>query len=427
MKRIKLSVLVFLCLTVLNTTALSATGDVYVIDVSEAIAPGIAEFIADGIIKSGEDGAACIVIRLDTPGGLVDSMRDIVKAIYASKVPVVVYVYPEGARAASAGVMILMAADVAVMSPGTNVGAAHPVGAGGKEVDNKTMNEKVTNDMAAYVKSIVEKHGRNAEWGEKAVRESVSITALEAKEKKVIDFIATGMDGLIEKLDGLEVKGHGKLDLKDAGIVNLRKNMRDKILGVISNPNIAYVLMMLGLAGLYFELSHPGAVVPGVVGGIAIILAFFAFQTLPVNYAGVLLIFLGLVFFIMEINITSFGLLSVAGVACLFLGSIMLFKGGSPDVKVSLSVILPTIALVSGFMIFVLGLALAAQKRRVVTGAQGLIGMIGVVKQTVTEKSGKIFIRGELWNAVASEEISLGEKVKILELNGLLLTVERTQ
>ena len=395
---------------------------VYVIPVSDAISPGVADYVEKGIEKATEAGAACVVIELDTPGGLADSMREIVMAIYKSDIPVVVFVSPSGARAASAGVMITMAADIAAMAPGTNIGAAHPVGAGGQEI-NDTMEDKVTNDMVAYVKGIAKKRDRNAEWAEKAVRESVSVTASEALEQNIVDLVAEDMDDLIKQINGREIPGRGVLNLEEPEQVVMKETIRDKVLKAISNPNVAYILMLIGLAGLYFELSHPGAIFPGVIGGIAIILAFFAFQTLPVNYAGILLILLAVVFFIMEMKITSYGLLSVAGVVSLTLGSLMLFEGGSPETRVAWQVMVPTVVLISGFFIAVAGMVFRAHVIQPRTGISGLIGQIGVVKNAI-DPEGKVFIRGELWNAEAGTVIPEGAKVRVVNVTNLMLEVE---
>jgi membrane-bound serine protease (ClpP class) len=396
--------------------------EVLIIQVADAISPGTADFIKSGIKTAEEQGAACLIIELDTPGGLAESMRMIVQNILASKVPVVVYVAPSGARAASAGVMITMAADVAAMAPGTNIGAAHPVGVGGKDIDG-TMSEKVINDMVAQARSVAEKRGRNADWVEDAIRESVSITETEALKENVIDLIAKNTDDLIRQLNGRKIKDRGVLVLDDVKKVVLEESLRNKILRTISNPNIAYILMMIGLAGLYFEFSHPGAVFPGVIGGISLILAFFAMQTLPVNYAGVLLIVLAIVFFIMEMKITSYGLLSVAGIVSLLLGSLMLFQGDTPGMKLSLQVLLPTIILISGFFVAVASLVFRAQTAKPTTGSGGMLGEIGVVKKPLTPE-GKVFVHGELWNARSRQPIGLNAKVRVTNVVNLVLEVE---
>ncbi len=404
------------------TNGLAMQSEVYIIKVADAISPGTAEFIKTGIKTAEERAATVIIIELDTPGGLAESMRLIVQNILASNVPVVVFVSPSGARAASAGVMITMAADVAAMAPGTNIGAAHPVGAGGKEIDG-TMSEKIINDMVAQAKSVAEQRGRNAQWVEAAIRESVSVTETEALKENIIDIIAQDTDDLIKQLNGRELKNKGVLNLGDPKKVVLEETLRTKILKTISNPNIAYILMMIGLAGLYFELSHPGAIFPGVIGGIALILAFFAMQTLPVNYAGFLLIVLAIIFFIMEMKITSYGLLSVAGIVSLLLGSLMLFEASTPDMKLSLRVLLPTVILISGFFVAVASLVFRAQISKPTTGSMGLVGEIGVVKKALTPE-GKVFVHGELWNARAKEPLDENVKVRVVKVVNLILEVE---
>lgn len=407
---------------ILAPHVLAGQNEVYIIKVADAISPGTAEYIKSGIETAAEKAATAVIIELDTPGGLAESMRLIVQQILGSNVPVVVFVSPSGARAASAGVMITMAADVAAMAPGTNIGAAHPVGAGGKDIDGK-MSEKVINDMVAQAKSVAEQRGRNAEWVEAAIRESVSVTETEALQQNIIDLIAQDTDDLIKQLNGRELKNKGVLNLSDVKKVVFEETLRTKILKTISNPNIAYILMMIGLAGLYFELSHPGAIFPGVIGGIALILAFFALQTLPVNYAGILLIVLAIIFFIMEMKITSYGLLSVAGIVSLLLGSLMLFEGSTPDMKLSLRVLLPTVILISGFFVAVASLVFRAQISKPTTGSSGLVGEIGVVKKAL-KPEGKVFIHGELWNARAKEPLDENVKVRVVKVVNLILEVE---
>jgi membrane-bound serine protease (ClpP class) len=393
-----------------------------VIELEGPINPGTDLFATRGIKQAQRNGYSLVVIRLDTPGGLDTSMRSIIKAILNSPVPVVVYVAPRGARAASAGVMITIAAHVAAMAPQTNIGAAHPVSAGGKEI-NKTMSEKVVNDMVAYARSIAKDRKRNQEWVEKAIRESVSITADMAVKENVVDLVARDMDDLLTLLDGREIMlDTGKLTLqtKDLKLVYVTPGWRDMVLKTISNPNIAYILMMIGLAGLYFELSHPGAIFPGVVGAISLILAFFSFQTLPVNYAGLLLIALAIIFFIAEIKVTSYGLLSLAGLISLTLGSIMLFE----DVGVSLKLMMPTIVLIGGFFVGIAFLAFRAYRRTPKGGRDGLIGESGVVEEKI-DPEGLIFAHGEYWKATSNEVVEEGEKVRIIGLRGLMLIVEK--
>jgi membrane-bound serine protease (ClpP class) len=396
--------------------------DVYIVRVSDAISPGTAEFIHRSLKKAEQERAGCVIIELDTPGGLADSMRTIIQDILASPVPVVVYVAPSGARAASAGVMITMAADIAAMAPGTNIGAAHPVGAGGQEIEGK-MSEKVVNDMVAHAKSVAERRGRNAQWVEKAIRESASATETEALQEHVIDLIARDVDDLIRQINGRSLTGKGTLALDNPRKTVLEEGLRTKILRTISNPNIAYILLMIGLAGIYFELSHPGAIFPGVVGGICLVLAFFALQTLPVNYAGILLIVLAIIFFIMEMKLTSYGLLSVAGMVSLLLGSLMLFEGEAPESRLAWQVLAPTLIVISAFFTAVAFLVFRSQVSKPTTGSAGLVGEIGIVRKTL-EPEGKVFVHGELWNAVSRAPLNEGTQVRVVKVTGLKLEVE---
>lgn len=397
-----------------------------VIKINDAITPAVAEFINKAIDQSVKNHAECLVIQLDTPGGLDTSMRDIIKDIMNADIPVIVYVAPSGARAASAGVFITLAADIAAMAPGTNIGAAHPVAVGGGQID-RTMSEKIVNDAVAYIQSIAEKKGRNAKWAAQAVRESVSIRETEALRIKVIDLIAKDLNDLLEKIHGKTIsKPHGEIKLTTKGLkINLLEmGFREKFLAVLSNPNIAYILMMIGLVGLYFELSNPGAIFPGVIGGICLILAFFAFRTLPVNYAGVMLILLGVFLFVAEIKIASYGLLTIGGLISLALGSIMLFESPIPALRASFYVIIPTVIVTGAFFAFAVTMAVKAQLAKPATGAEGLVGEVGVV-QTRLSPEGKIFVHGEIWNAYAEEAIEVGEKVRVLKTEGLKVKVEK--
>ena len=417
-----------LIVLLLCSLPLSLAGDkhIKVLRIEESINPGTAAFLARGATQAVEEDAVLLVVELDTPGGLVTSMRTMIKTIMNVPIPVVVFVSPSGAQAASAGVFVVMAADIAAMAPGTNIGAAHPVVAGGKDMD-ETMNTKVVNDLVAFIKSIATRRGRNAEWAEEAVRKSVSITAEEALKFKVIDLVARDVDDLLAKLEGWPIQtkeGEKKLALKGLPAETVEENLRDKILKTISNPNIAYLLMLIGMAGLYFELSHPGAIFPGVVGGISLILAFYAFQTLSVNYAGVLLIILGAILFLLEIKVTSYGLLSVGGVICLTLGSIMLFNTGAPGLRISWSVLIPAVLVISGFFMTVAFLAMRAHMAKPRTGYQGLIGEIAVAKESLAP-DGKVFVHGELWNATSEDIVPVGSKVEVIEVENLWLKVRK--
>lgn len=407
---------------------LQAAGEKRVVDVitvSEVITPPIGEYIVKSIRQAAESGTEAIVIQLDTPGGLDLSMRDIIKECLNATVPVVVYVSPSGARAASAGVLITISAHVAAMAPGTNIGAAHPVAMGIGKAD-ETMMEKVENDAVAYGRGIAEQKGRNADWIEEAIRKSVSVTAEEALKLKVIDLVAADMADLLVKIDGREVKlAAGSKTLKTKGAELNRKEMgfREKVLITISNPNIAFILFLLGLAGLYFEFSSPGVVLPGIIGAISLILAFFAFQTLPVNYAGILLILLAVALFIAEIKVVSHGVLTMGGVVSLALGSIMLFESPDPALRVSWSVLVPTVAIVSLFFAGVISIAVRAQMRRVASGSEWMIGVLGEAASAVHEK-GKVLIRGEYWNAFSKAPIEKGKKVQVVDVKGLNIEVE---
>jgi membrane-bound serine protease (ClpP class) len=407
-------------------TVSADVGHINVVQVQDTINPGVEDFLRYAIDRSQEEGAECLIILLDTPGGLMASMRGIAQAILNSPVPIVVYVYPSGAQAASAGVFVTVAGDIAAMAPGTNIGAAHPVSIGGGDVPS-TMNEKVTNDMLAFARSIASQRGRNADWLEDSIRKSVSITAEEAYAQNVIDLVAEDLPRLIKKLDGWEIerKGYTKT-LHTEGLEQrtIQPGWQHKVLRSISNPNIAYILLMIGLAGLYFELSQPGAILPGVIGGIALILALYAMQTLPVNYAGILFILLAVLFFILEIKVVSYGLLSFAGVLSLVLGSLMLFRVPGHTNRLAMSVFIPTVAVISGFFVAVATLAFRAQMRKPQTGAEALVGMIGEVKKDLVPE-GQVFVNGELWSAIADENLFAGEKVEVISLENLRLKVRK--
>ncbi|MBI4950099.1 MAG: nodulation protein NfeD [Deltaproteobacteria bacterium] len=400
------------------------TGAVYYVKADGVINPVMAEYIVGAIKKAADEKAEAVIIELDTPGGLDLSMREIVKDILSSDIPIIVYVAPGGSRAASAGVFITYAANVAAMAPGTNIGSAHPVAMGGGKMDD-TMAKKVENDAVAYIKSIAAKRGRNAEWAEKAVRESVNITAEEALKLGVIEIVAPDRFELVGKLDGRKVDlpgGARSLNVKGAEIKDHEMNLRFRILNAISNPNVAYILMMIGLIGIYFELSSPGAILPGVVGAVCLILAFYAFQTLSINYAGLLLIGLAIVFFIVELKVVSYGLLTIAGIVSLILGSLMLFESPAPFMRLSIWVILPTVGFMTAAILGAMYYALKIYKRKPVSGKEGLVGEVGSVVDDF-EMDGKIFIEGEYWNATTDAPLKAGDKVKVVEVKGLSVKV----
>jgi len=397
-----------------------------VISVNGAITPPVAEYVLSNIRLAEKEGASGLIILLDTPGGLDAAMRDIAKGILNAGVPVVVYVHPAGARAASAGVIITIAAHVAAMTPGTNIGAAHPVALGFGGGGDKTMKQKLENDAAAYVRSIAKKRNRSQEWVEKAVRTSESITAEEAVKKGVVDFLALDIADLLKRMDGMTVVvGEKERIIKTAGAVLQEKKMgaRKKILSVISDPNIAYILLLLGLAGLYFEFSHPGIILPGVVGAISLILAFFALQTLPVNYAGILLIILAIILFIAEMKVISHGILTIGGVVSLAIGSLILFDAPDPALRVSMEVMLPFLFVITLFFVGVIFLVVKAQVRKKRTGKEGMIGLEGEVVTDLGREM-KVFIRGEYWNAYSEHPLKKGSRVRVVAVEGLKLKVE---
>ena len=402
----------------------AAPRSVYVLPAVGSINPGLAEFIIEGIHTAEKENAVALVIELDTPGGLDSSMRAINQAIINAKVPIIVYVYPKGSRAASAGMFITMAADVAAMAPGTNIGAAHPVSVGLGKMD-KIMGEKVVNDMVAYARSLALERGRNADWAEKAVRHSVSIDAKQALKLKVVDLMAEDLDDLLAQVNGREVKvDKEKVILKTLGapVKTMSESLRTRILKTIADPNIAFILMLIGLAGLYFELAHPGVVLPGVVGALSLLLAFYAFQTLPVNFIGLLLILLSFILFFLEIYVTSYGLLSVGGIIALLLGSLMLYQKGETGMGVAWSVLIPAVLIVSLFFLMVAGLVLRSQLRRTLTGKGAMLGERGVA-YTDLKPEGQVFVHGEYWQALSEEPVAAGDTVEVVKVVGLKLYV----
>jgi membrane-bound serine protease (ClpP class) len=420
------ALLIGLLLSVRNLPAVDKAPVFDVITVSAAITPPIAEYIVQSIGDAAGSGAEGLILRLDTPGGLDLAMRDIAKGILNAPIPVIVYVAPSGARAASAGVIITVAAHVAAMAPGTNIGAAHPVSLGSGGGMDKTMSRKVENDAVAYVRGIANKRARNEDWVEKAVRKSESITAEEALRLKVIDFVATDLNRLIEQVDGREISlPAGKKVIKTKGAILNEKIMgtRQKVLAALSDPNIAYILLLIGLAGLYFEFSNPGVILPGVIGGISLILAFFAMQTLPVNYAGIALILFAIILFIAELKVVSHGILAVGGVVSLVIGSLMLFQSPDPSLRVSWGVLIPAVTITSLFFIAVIAIALKAQLRPRQGGKEGMEGEEG---RAITDvfAEGKVLIHGEYWNAESDVPVTQGSKIRVTRVEQMKVKVE---
>ena len=420
------SILVLASVPVTSSLSAENRREVLVITVSGAINPVSSEYIGRSVRKASAKGAEALVIELDTPGGLDTSMRSAVKDIISSDVPVIVYVAPSGARAASAGVFITLAAHIAAMAPGTNIGAAHPVAL--TEKMDKTMAEKVTNDAAAYIRSLAERKGRNAAWAEDAVRKSISATESDALKAHVIDFVAPDLNALLVAIDGRKVQtvsAEKVLRTKDAVTTREEMSLRLKILNLISDPNVAYILMLLGFYGLFFELTNPGAVFPGVLGGICLILAFYAFQTLPVNYAGVMLIIFAIILFVLEVKIVSHGVLAIGGVVAMTIGSLMLFESAGPFMRLSLYLIVPAVAITALFFSLTIGLALKAYRRRPVTGVEGLIGAEGTARTDIAKEGGTVYIHGEIWSAYADDVIPKGERVVIDSVSELTIKVRK--
>ncbi len=419
----------FILTLFLSLFALCAhANEIYTIKIQGAIQPPVAGFVTESISKAEKDGGEALIIQMDTPGGLDSSMREIVKGIMDANIPVIVYVYPSGARAASAGSVILLASHIAAMAPGTNVGAAHPVTIGKEKVD-KEMMTKVVKDAEAYVRSIAAQRGRNADLAAKFVKESASITANEALQKHIIDIIAENVDDLVAKADGKTVetkKGKVTLKLKGKKVVEIEMPAKYRFLSYLSDPNVAYLLMMLGIYGILFEIYSPGAIFPGVVGGISIILALYAFQTIPISFAGAFLILLGVLFFILELKVISHGVLGIAGIVSIIIGSVMLIDVPKSVLAISWKSII-AVAVLSGIFFFgVLSYAIKAQLSKVKTGKEGLVGETGVARTDVSAE-GKVFLHGELWNARSEEPIGKGEKVVVTGVDGLELIVKKKE
>ncbi|MBT5968812.1 MAG: nodulation protein NfeD [Nitrospina sp.] len=419
---------VLLPLLVWSTTAFGA-GRIIVIEVDGVINPVVAEFMVNEIHNANKFSEELIVIQMDTPGGLDPSMRKIIKAIQNSKVPVASFISPSGSRAASAGVFIAIASHISAMEPGTKIGAAHPVKlmVGGEGEQAKIIEDKVVNDTSTYIRSLAEQRGRNAHWAELSVRKNVSVSAEEAKRLNVIDLLAANLDSLVLALDTREVKLGGniiKLNTAEKNILFKEMNSRQKILNIIASPNVAYVLMMLGLVGLYLELSNPGLILPGVLGSLSLILALYAMQMLPINYSGLLLIFIGVILLIAEVSLMSYGLLALSGAISIFLGSIMLIDSEDPTMQISKIVLYPTLGM--NFLVSIGSIYLAKKTHQLVTttGMEGLLGEIGVVKE-ILNLEGLVLIHGEMWKAESDTVILVGEKVSVEVVKGLKIKVRK--
>ena len=407
---------------------LLASAEVVKIKVAAPIHPITSEYVVKSLEKADRDGADLVILTLDTPGGLDTSMREIIEKIVNAKTPIAAFVGPGGSRAASAGFFIALACDVFVMAPGTSTGSAHPVGVSltGQPMD-KTMEEKVTHDAAAYVRTIAEKRGRNVGMAEDAVRKSLSYTEKEALDGGLIDLVAPSEEQIVARLDGRTIKrfdgSETTLALAGKPVVEWPMTFRQRFLLTIANPNLAYILLMIGLLGLYFEFSHPGAILPGVLGGISLLLAVFAFQILPINYVGLGLIILAIILFILEIKVQSFGMLAVGGIAAMIIGSLMLIKAPVAELRPGLHFVLPVVLGVSAIVLFLLTLVFKAHRRRSFSGREGMIGETGTARTDLAPE-GTVFVHGELWEAVAETPVRAGEKIKVIEvLEGLKVKV----
>jgi membrane-bound serine protease (ClpP class) len=404
---------------------------VYVAEVDSLIHPASAEFMRDTMNEADRSGAALLIFTLRTPGGLVDSTREIVSQMIAAKTPIAIFVGPSGARAASAGFILTIAADVAAMAPGTHIGAAHPVDGGGERTD-PTRAQKATEDVAAYARTLAGGRHRNVDLAAEAVNESRAFTEGEALSASppLIDLVASDVPDLLKKLDGRTITRFNgatvTLNLASARTVPIEMTLRQRILGAVAHPNIAYLLLTLGTLGLTIELWSPGAVLPGVAGAVCLLLAFFALSVLPVNYVGLLLVMCGLIFLVLEIKVTSYGLLTVGGLVSLVFGSMMLIDSSSPELRVSLSLVLPVVAGLAGVGAFLARLGIAAQRRQPETGAAGMIGEIGEALTSIEPGGGgRVTTHGEIWRAKSSDPIAAGARVRVTGIEGLTLTVEK--
>lgn len=421
-----LIILLFIAFFAEYTPAQSSA--IHLLNIEGTINPITAQYIVDGIKHAQDSNAECIIIQMDTPGGLDNSMRKIIKEILNSSMPIVIYIAPQGARAASAGAFITLAANIAAMAPGTNIGAAHPVAMGEGKIDEET-NAKIVNDAAAYIKSIAARRNRNVKMAEKFVRDSISITEQEALESNIIEFVADSIDKLLFMIDGVKVtttKGDRKLDTTGKEIIEHQMSVKDLFLHSLTNPNIAYILLFLGIYGILGEFSNPGALFPGIFGGICLILAFVAFQMIPINLAGIILIIAGIILFIVEIYTPTFGFFTIGGIASLSLGSFMLTKDLAPFLQISSGIIITVIVVTGLFFIFAVTKGLKIQWKKPISGKESMIGMVGIAR-TNLNPDGQIFIHGETWQAITSNDTTIkkGEKVIVTSLEGLRLMVKK--
>ena len=421
----KLFAAALLLVIVLGVPTRARTADavtVLRIEIDGTIGPATADYLARATRVAAESGAACLIVQLDTPGGLLDSTQELVHSIYASPVPIVMFVAPTGAGATSAGCFITLAAHVAAMAPGTTIGAAHPVTAGGAE-PGKTMEEKIENFAVSYIESIAEKRGRNVEWARSAVKESASITAERALELKVIDLIAEDMPDLLKKLDGRSVDGRTLVTVP-AEVREIPMLPRERVFQLLWRPEVMFILMLIAIYGILGELSNPGAILPGVLGAIALIIVLYMSAVLPVNIAGIALIVLAVLLFVAEAFTPTFGLLTVGGMAAFLIGSLMLFDTFAPAFQLSLKVIIPATLVTAGFFVFVVGAGLRAQRLPSRIGASTLIGRKAQALTDIGPEGGRVFVEGEDWQATSATPIHQGDFAEITSVRGLSLTVK---
>ena len=396
------------------------------IDLEDTIQPVSAGYVKDGLNHAKDVNARAVILRLNTPGGLVDSMREIVEAILSSPVPVITWVGPNGARAASAGFFILLAGDLAVMAPGTSTGAAHPVSLTGQKIDD-VMEKKIVNDAAAYIRSYVSKRGRNAQLAELGVTESRSFTAEEALKENLIDAVVSDVPGIIERFKGKQVRRlddrTATLDLRGATVDVFEMTVRQKILSRVMDPNLAFVLALLGLLGLYVEMTHPGLILPGVIGGISLVVALFAFNLLPVNWTGAILILLAIGLFVLEATVASHGILALGGIVAMVFGALMLVQGPIPQLRIQLATTVAVAVPLAIITVFLVRLVYLSHKKKSITGREGMIGEVGVAKTDI-QNEGKVLVHGEYWTASSARPIPAGSKVRVVKVQGLKLEVE---
>jgi len=396
------------------------------IDLEDTIQPVSAGYVKDGLNHAKDVNARAVILRLNTPGGLVDSMREIVEAILSSPVPVITWVGPNGTRAASAGFFILLAGDLAVMAPGTSTGAAHPVSLTGQKIDD-VMEKKIVNDAAAYIRSYVSKRGRNAQLAELGVTESRSFTAEEALKENLIDAVVSDVPGIIERFKGKQVRRlddrTATLDLRGATVDVFEMTVRQKILSRVMDPNLAFVLALLGLLGLYVEMTHPGLILPGVIGGISLVVALFAFNLLPVNWTGAILILLAIGLFVLEATVASHGILALGGIVAMVFGALMLVQGPIPQLRIQLATTVAVAVPLAIITVFLVRLVYLSHKKKSITGPEGMIGEVGVAKTDI-QNEGKVLVHGEYWTASSARPIPAGSKVRVVKVQGLKLEVE---